>query len=124
MMTEPHSTLRNQELRSAHATGLPTLGLLLATLAWGGSFTWAKAAGDGVNQAAGLASGALLGPILLLAWRFTAAGIFWLILFPGPGVAGPGRRSDEPSDWEGCSGPDKPFRCWVWIVPAKRLAPF
>ena len=82
-MTELHGILRNQELRSAQPTGLPILGLLLATLAWAGSFTWAKAAGDGVNQAAGLASGALLGPILLLAWRFTAAGIFWLILIPG-----------------------------------------
>jgi drug/metabolite transporter (DMT)-like permease len=64
-------------------TGLPTMALLLATMAWAGSFTWAKAAGDGVNQAAGLPSGALLGPILLLAWRFTAAGVLWLILFPG-----------------------------------------
>ncbi len=64
-------------------TGLPTLALLLATMAWGGSFTWAKAAGDGVNQAVGLPAGALIGPILLLAWRFTAAGVLWLILFPG-----------------------------------------
>ena len=82
-MTELHGALRHQELKSAQSTGLPTLGLLLATLAWAGSFTWAKAAGDGVNQAAGMASGALLGPILLLAWRFTAAGIFWLMLIPG-----------------------------------------
>jgi drug/metabolite transporter (DMT)-like permease len=58
------------------------MALLLATMAWGGSFTWAKAAGDGVNQAVGLPSGALLGPILLLAWRFTAAGVLWLVLFP------------------------------------------
>src|SRR5262245_1893125 len=63
-------------------SGLPTLALLLATLAWAGSFTWAKAAGDGVNQAAALPSGALLGPILLLTWRFTAAGLLWLIIFP------------------------------------------
>jgi drug/metabolite transporter (DMT)-like permease len=82
-MAELPGTLRNEALRSAPQTGLPTLGLLLATLAWAGSFTWAKAAGDGVNQAAGLASGALLGPILLLAWRFTAAGLCWLILIPG-----------------------------------------
>ena len=67
----------------AHPTGLPSFGLLLATLFWAGSFTWAKATGDGVNQAAGLPSGALLGPILLLAWRFTAAGLLWLILIPG-----------------------------------------
>jgi drug/metabolite transporter (DMT)-like permease len=51
-------------------------------MAWGGSFTWAKAAGHGLNQAAGLASGALFGPILLLAWRFTAAALLWTILFP------------------------------------------
>jgi drug/metabolite transporter (DMT)-like permease len=56
--------------------------LLLATLAWAGSFTWSKAAGDGINQAAGLPSGALLGPILLLAWRFTTAGLLWLLVFP------------------------------------------
>jgi drug/metabolite transporter (DMT)-like permease len=64
-------------------TRLATLALLTATMAWGGSFTWAKAAGDGINQAAGLPSGALLGPILLLAWRFTTAGMLWLIVFPG-----------------------------------------
>jgi drug/metabolite transporter (DMT)-like permease len=51
-------------------------------MAWGCSFTWAKAAGDGMNQAAGLASGALFGPIMLLAWRFTAAALLWMLLFP------------------------------------------
>jgi drug/metabolite transporter (DMT)-like permease len=76
-------TLRDQRRQPAPPTALPTLGLLLATLAWAGSFTWAKAAGDGMNQAAGLPSGALFGPILLLAWRFTAAGVLWLILIPG-----------------------------------------
>lgn len=58
------------------------LALLMATMAWGGSFTWAKAAGEGINHTAGLPSGSLLGPILLLAWRFTAAGVLWLIVFP------------------------------------------
>jgi drug/metabolite transporter (DMT)-like permease len=80
-MAELPGTLLSEEL-TPPATTRPTLALLLATLAWAGSFTWAKAAGDGLNQAAGLASGALLGPILLLAWRFTAAGVLWLILFP------------------------------------------
>jgi drug/metabolite transporter (DMT)-like permease len=61
---------------------LATFALLLATLAWGGSFTWAKAAGDGINHAVGLPSGALVGPLLLLAWRFTMAGVLWLALFP------------------------------------------
>jgi drug/metabolite transporter (DMT)-like permease len=51
-------------------------------MAWGGSFTWAKATGDGINQAADLPSGALFGPILLLAWRFVTAGVLWLALFP------------------------------------------
>jgi drug/metabolite transporter (DMT)-like permease len=82
-MAELPGTLRSQRLTLAYPTGLPTLGLLLATLAWAGSFTWAKAAGDGVNQAAGLPSGALFGPLLLLAWRFTAAGVLWLMLIPG-----------------------------------------
>lgn len=65
-----------------HPPRVATLALLLATMSWAGSFTWAKAAGDGINQAAGLPSGALFGPILLLAWRFIAAGMLWLILFP------------------------------------------
>jgi drug/metabolite transporter (DMT)-like permease len=59
------------------------MALLLATMAWAGGFTWAKVAGDSANQAAGLPSGALLGPILLLSWRFTAAGMLWLVLCPG-----------------------------------------
>jgi drug/metabolite transporter (DMT)-like permease len=58
------------------------LALVLATMSWAGSFTWAKAAGDGINHTAGLPSGALFGPILLLAWRFTSAGVLWVCLFP------------------------------------------
>ncbi len=72
-----------QTARESPQTRPATLALLMATMAWGGSFTWAKAAGDGINHAAGLPSGSLLGPILLLAWRFTAAGVLWLIVFPG-----------------------------------------
>jgi drug/metabolite transporter (DMT)-like permease len=82
-MRERPSTDRGQGTLQAQPPNLPTLALLTATLAWAGSFTWAKAAGDGINHAAGLPSGALLGPNLLLAWRFTAAGLLWLILFPG-----------------------------------------
>lgn len=81
-MSSDPQTPTTQEPTPAPPSGLPILALLLATLAWAGSFTWAKAAGDGVNQAAGLPSGALLGPILLLAWRFTAAGVLWLLIFP------------------------------------------
>jgi drug/metabolite transporter (DMT)-like permease len=81
-MRKRPSAQGGQEPTQVQPSGLPTLALLLATLAWAGSFTWAKAAGDAVNQAAGLPSGTLLGPILLLAWRFTAAGVLWLMLFP------------------------------------------
>src|SRR5262249_49592048 len=80
MPTAPTTaTLASQPERR---TTLPTLALLLATLAWGCSFTWAKAGGEGINQAAGLPPGALLGPLLLLAWRFTLAGLLWLCFFP------------------------------------------
>lgn len=74
------STVLRQEA-SCQTTGA-TLALLLATLAWGCSFTWAKAGGEGINQAAALPAGALLGPLMLLAWRFTLAGLVWLVLFP------------------------------------------
>jgi drug/metabolite transporter (DMT)-like permease len=73
------STTLHQEQRQVTWA---TLALLLATLAWGCSFTWAKAAGEGMNAAAGLPPGALLGPLLLLAWRFILAGLLWLCLFP------------------------------------------
>jgi drug/metabolite transporter (DMT)-like permease len=82
MRAQPN-THRDQPPQQAQLSGLPTLALLAATLAWAGSFTWAKVAGDSINHAFELPSGALLGPILLLAWRFTAAGMLWLILFPG-----------------------------------------
>ena len=109
-MTVPPGTLRNHALRSAPLTGPPTLGLLVATLAWAGSFTWAKAAGDAVNQAAGLASGALLGPVLLLAWRFTAAGIFWLVLIPEARRRWSWASVGRSVGLGGLPGPDKPSR--------------
>jgi drug/metabolite transporter (DMT)-like permease len=81
-MRQRPGTHSDQGPLQAQRSNLPTLALLTATLAWAGSFTWAKAAGDSINHAAGLPSGALLGPNLLLAWRFTAAGLLWLLLFP------------------------------------------
>jgi drug/metabolite transporter (DMT)-like permease len=58
------------------------LALLVACLVWGGSFTWAKAASTRINAAAELPHDATLGPTLLLAWRFTIAGVAWFVLFP------------------------------------------
>ena len=72
------TTLRQEQRQATRAS----LALLLATLAWGCSFTWAKAGGEGINETAGLPPGSLLGPLVLLAWRFTLAGLLWLCLFP------------------------------------------
>jgi drug/metabolite transporter (DMT)-like permease len=82
-MHEQPATGTGRTSAQAQPSGLAVIGLLVATLAWAGSFTWAKAAGDAINQAAGLPSGAFLGPLLLLAWRFTAAGLLWVVLVPG-----------------------------------------
>ncbi|HEV2295734.1 MAG TPA: DMT family transporter [Tepidisphaeraceae bacterium] len=59
----------------------PALALLAATLFWGFGFTWAKMGGEAVNAAMGLPDGAYVGPIFLLAWRFTIAAILWALLF-------------------------------------------
>jgi drug/metabolite transporter (DMT)-like permease len=56
--------------------------LLTATCFWGCGFTWAKSGGEAINNAAGLGQGAGLGPIWLLAVRFTLAGLIWLVIFP------------------------------------------
>lgn len=71
------------------------LGLLAATVLWGCGFTWAKAAGDAVHRHAGLPPGSAFGPILVLGWRFTLAGLALLLLIPrsrrGWTVRGAGR---------------------------------
>lgn len=72
----------NQTQAHYRLTILPSLALLTATLAWGCSFTWAKAGGEAINQTAGLPSGSAFGPLLLLAWRFMLAGGVWLLCFP------------------------------------------
>src|SRR5215218_787550 len=59
----------------------PALALVAATLFWGFGFTWAKMGGEAVNAAMGLGNGAYVGPIFLLAWRFTIASALWAILF-------------------------------------------
>ncbi len=58
-----------------------TLALLAATLFWGFGITWAKIGGGAVNAAMGLPDGAYVGPLFLLAWRFTLATVLWAILF-------------------------------------------
>jgi drug/metabolite transporter (DMT)-like permease len=56
--------------------------LLLATVFWGAGFTWAKAAGEAVQDRAGLARHAAFGPVFLLAWRFLFGSLIWFIVFP------------------------------------------
>jgi drug/metabolite transporter (DMT)-like permease len=75
-MAEQTSATSRREERGA------VLALLLGTVCWGCGFTWAKAAGEAVQHAAGLPPGHPFGPIFVLAWRFLFAAIVWLIIFP------------------------------------------
>src|ERR1044072_8699657 len=70
----PVPTIRRERIAVA--------ALLLSTLFWGCAFTWAKSAGETINQAMSVGAGAPLGPIWVLAMRFTGAGILWLLIFP------------------------------------------
>lgn len=56
--------------------------LLLGTVFWGCGFTWAKAAGEAVQDAACLPRGAAFGPVFLLAWRSLIASLAWFVVFP------------------------------------------
>lgn len=68
---------------TASTRRVASFALALATIFWGCGFTWAKMGGQAVQDAAGLPHGAIFGPVFLLAWRFTLAGIVWVLLFPG-----------------------------------------
>lgn len=59
-----------------------SLGLLLATLLWGCSFTWVKAAGAGINTASGAGAGSPVGPLTLLGARFLLAALLWASFHP------------------------------------------
>lgn len=61
---------------------LAVAALLLGTVFWGCGFTWAKAAGEAVQEAAGLPHGAVFGPVFILSWRFLVASSLWFIFFP------------------------------------------
>lgn len=66
--------------RRAHF-GKPEWMLLLATTVWGTSFALAKDAGEAINGAAGVQQH-LLGPVLVLAMRFTIAAALLVIFVP------------------------------------------
>ena len=65
--------------RRAHVAALM---LLLATVAWGFGFTWAKAGGETINRQLGLGIGAAIGPTLLLCVRFAISAVLMLALVP------------------------------------------
>jgi drug/metabolite transporter (DMT)-like permease len=75
----------NRRMPDVHTTRrqrLAVAALLLGTVFWGCGFTWAKAAGEAVQDAAGLSRGAPFGPVFLLGWRFLLASTIWIVVFP------------------------------------------
>jgi drug/metabolite transporter (DMT)-like permease len=56
--------------------------LVLATVFWGCSFTWAKFVGDFANQRLGLPRNHPAGPIVIIGYRFILAAVAWFLLFP------------------------------------------
>ncbi len=60
----------------------PAWALVLASAFWGMGFSWAKNAGEAVCRAAGRPETATVGPVTVLAIRFTVATLIWLSLVP------------------------------------------
>lgn len=58
----------------------PAWALVLASAFWGMGFSWAKNAGEAVSHAADRPSDATVGPVTVLAIRFTVAALLWLTL--------------------------------------------
>src|SRR5256885_15401471 len=83
-MTEPLEILAApiDSHASSKARRRAVICLIIACIAWGGSFTWAKALMTGINLRAGADLSATLGVLVLLSWRFLLAGIVWMLLFP------------------------------------------
>jgi drug/metabolite transporter (DMT)-like permease len=91
-MSEPDVVLPHATSASPAPTSHPRGGLsfaewmlVIATAIWGMSFALAKGAGEAVNAAATDAAGnhpRALGPIAVLALRFTLATIGWLAIVP------------------------------------------
>lgn len=67
---------------SSRRQNVAVAALLLGTIFWGFGFTWAKAAGEAVQVAAGLPRQSPFGPVFILAWRFLLASTIWFLVFP------------------------------------------
>ncbi len=59
-----------------------TYALIVATMFWAGSFTWAKRGSELVNTAAGHGPNDAFGAFGLIGIRFTVAAILWVLIFP------------------------------------------
>lgn len=99
-VTSPHVGPPSPEVSAFSVSG--TLGMLLATLLWGCSFTWVKAAGSGINASLGNGVGSPIGPVALLGWRFAAAAVLWTLFLPRS-LNGWSRRSFGRGALLGCS---------------------
>ena len=73
-MTTPPNVKRRERVA--------VVALLAGTLCWGCGFTWAKSAGEAVQDAAGLHRHDSFGPLFLLGWRFLLASAAWFAVFP------------------------------------------
>jgi drug/metabolite transporter (DMT)-like permease len=85
-----------RESDSPGRVGFAEAVLFVVTIVWGCSFVLTKGAGEQINAAAGVEKGAL-GPVLILAIRFTLAAILWALLFPR------GLRGWSPTNAKGAS---------------------
>ena len=75
-------TLESPTNFSERQQRIATYFLVLSTVFWGCSFTWAKYVGDVANVRLGIGLNHSAGPILTLGYRFTIAAILWFIVFP------------------------------------------
>ena len=66
---------------SKRQQNVAVFALLLGTVFWGCGFTWAKAAGEAVQDAAGLPRESAFGPVFILSWRFLLASVLWFVAF-------------------------------------------
>ncbi len=67
---------------SSSTTRRTSLLLILATVFWGCSFTWAKHIGEVANATLGMGQNHPAGPVLMVGFRFTLAAVVWFALFP------------------------------------------
>ena len=81
---------------SHHHIGFAEWMLVIATGVWGASFVLAKDGGEAINHAAGVGKHGF-GPVVILAMRFTVAGLLMVALLPGARTGWTRRRLRDAS---------------------------